>query len=689
MPIARLLEINSPLGADALVVTRLHAHETLGMPYSIEVDVLASDGAILPSALLTKEVTVTVTQSGDDSEMKRHFHGLVAEFMALGPGPGGRAAYRLVAVPGVWRLGLKRNCRIFQAKSAKDIVDAIMGEHGLPAASWGILPTLEALPYCTQFNETDLHFVSRLLEEHGMSYYFSHTASAHTLHISATAPGFPAFEGGDVVAKASTASSLELGQWQRADRARSGSILLEDMDGERSQPSVVQTKTSDTRTYDGEPAMWAAGKVYRWPGGMATRPGLDPAAVEMGAQESASEHYSAAAVDPRYGAGARVSIGLLAEDGSEARKSYVVTTADHVASDSSAVGAGSAGAESYRCSLTLVAAARTWMPSRQHHRPLMTGVYSAKVTGPSGEKIHVDEFGRIKVKFRWDHLGANDDTTSCWVRVAQAAAGSWGGTWFLPRIGDEVLVAFLDGDPDRPIVTGSVYGKDAKPPFLPGTNPAQSGISTRSHKSDSADDANVLRFEDKKDSEEVFLHAQKDLNVEVEHDETRKIDHDQTETIKNARTVTVKESHDTLTVEQGNREATIKQGNDTLTVETGNRQAVIKTGDDTTSVDTGNREATIKTGNETVTVNTGNATHTIKMGNMTIKCSMGSITLEAMQSITLKVGGSTLVVDQSGVTIKGTMISEEAQALLKLKAPLVQVDADGLVMVKGGLVMLN
>jgi type VI secretion system secreted protein VgrG len=686
---SRLLLINTPLGADALVVTRLHVRETLGVPYRIEVDVLAADGALLPSSLLTKEIGVTVTQTVDGSEKKRHFHGLVAEFMTLGPGPGGLAAYRLVAVPALWRLGLKRNCRIFQAKSAKDIVDAIIAEHGLPAASWGILPTLEALPYCTQFNESDLHFVSRLLEEHGMSYYFSHTASAHTLHISATAPGFPAFEGGDVVAKAVTTNFLELGQWRRANRARTASMLLEDMDGERSQPSVVQSKTSDTRTYAGEPAMWTAGKVYRWPGGMATRPGLDPAAVEMGAHESGSESFSATAMDPRYVAGARVSVGVLAEDGTEVRKSYVVTTAEHVATDASRLTAGSGGTESYAGSLTLVAAARTWMPAREHRRPIMTGLYSAKVTGPSGEKIHVDEFGRIKIKFRWDHLGADDDTTSCWVRVAQSAAGAWGGTWFLPRIGDEVLVAFLDGDPDRPIVTGSVYGKDYKPPFEPGTNPAQSGIRTRSHKSDSAEDANILRFEDKKDSEEVFLHAQKDLNVEVEHDETRKIDHDQTETIKNARTVTVKESHDTLTVEQGNRVTTVKQGNDTHTVETGNREATIKTGNDTTSVDTGNREATIKTGNETVTVNTGNASHTIKMGNMTIKCSLGSITLEAMQSITLKVGGSTLVVDQSGVTIKGPMITEVAQGMHKTKAPMVQVDADGMVMVKGGIVMLN
>jgi type VI secretion system secreted protein VgrG len=280
--------------------------------------------------------------------------------------------------------------------------------------------------------------------------------------------------------------------------------------------------------------MWDKGEFSGWPGGMSTRPGLQSAAVAMGEQETESETFAATIRDPRFIPGARLAVAVQAEDRSEVSDKYVVTSVQHMASDHSGLAAGGGDVAIYQGSITLVTTGRTWMPTRRHTRPMMAGLHSAKVTGPSGEKIHVDEFGRIKIKFRWDRLNKDDDTSSCWVRVAQSAAGAWGGTWFLPRVGDEVLVAFLDGDPDRPIVTGSVYGKDAKPPFDPKTNRAQSGISTRSYKSDSADDANVFRFEDKKGSEHVFLHAQKDLNVEVENDETRKIDHDQTETIKNA-----------------------------------------------------------------------------------------------------------------------------------------------------------
>jgi type VI secretion system secreted protein VgrG len=649
----RLLTIKSPLpGDDALIPTRLVVTEQLGQPYSIEVDVLGSDAALKPSQLLTQPVTVTVTQRVNEQPVERHFHGLVAAFERLGPGASQREAYRLVAVPGIWRLGLKRNCRIFQDKTARQIVDAILGEHDQPAPKWGIVPSLQPLPYCTQFNETDLAFVSRLLEEHGMTYYFSHAANAHTLHVSATAPGFPAHPG-DVVASHGKPGFFDLRDWRRASRARPAGVELEDMDTECVQPSVVQKKRKSTRVYADEPSMWAPGTVFRWPGGMARRPGVDNAAVAMGGLETASEEYGASASDPRFAAGARVNVSIEEEGARREPKPYVVTAVGHEAVDWSKLRSGADATESYAAAVQLVDGARDWMPAERHPRPVMAGLYSAEVTGPSGEKIHVDEFGRIKVKFRWDRLARKDDTSSCWVRVAQSAAGAWGGTWFLPRVGDEVMVAFLDGDPDRPVVAGSVYGKDAKPPFQPAANRAQSGIRTRSYKSDSADDANILRFEDKKGSEEVLLHAQKDLKIEVENDETRTVDHDQTTTVKNARTTTIKQSHDTLTIETGNRTETIKKGNDALTVEMGNE------------------------------------THTIKMGNLTMKCELGSITLEAMQKITLKVGQNTVVIDQMGITAKGMMITEEAQVLHKTKAPMLQENADAMVQVQGGIVMIN
>jgi type VI secretion system secreted protein VgrG len=663
MPDTRLLKITSPLGADALIATRLEVTETLGLPYAIDVEVSGTDPQLQAKDLLTKPITVTVDVSMGGPSVIRHFSGLVSEFQRLGPGAAGRTRYRLVAVPGLWRLGLRSNCRIFQDKSAKDIVTAILKEHGLAEPKWGMKTQTAPIPYCTQFNETDLHFVLRLLEEHGWSCYFKHTASAHELHISGSAPGFPDFAVPEVQARHGDSNLEELGGWRRANRARSASVKLEDMDTERSQPSTVLSKEQRTVKGADEPAMWDAGEVYRWPGGMSTRPGLESAEVAMGGLEADSEDFHADMKDPRFSPGVSVKVKVVSEDNSASLGKYVVTSTRHVASDDAGLTAGAGGSASYQGSMTLVDAKRSWMPVARHPRPVLAGLYSAKVTGPAGEEIHADQFGRIKIKFRWDRLAKDDDTSSCWMRVAQPAAGAWGGTWFLPRIGDEVLVAFLDSDPDRPIVTASVYGKDAAPPFDPKNKGTQSGIRTRSSKGGGKDDANELRFDDKKGSEEVFLQAQKDLNVTVKNDETR--------TVKKSRTVTIKESHETLTLEQGNRVETIKQGNDTLDIKTGNR---------TTTLDQGNDALTLKM---------GNASHTLKMGNMTVKCDLGSVTIEAMQKITLKVGQSSVVIDQTGVTVKGVMISQEAMAMHKSKAPMVQVNADAMVQVQGGIVMIN
>ncbi|NKE46926.1 type VI secretion system tip protein VgrG [Roseomonas frigidaquae] len=657
----RLLGIKTHLPDRALMVVRLNVTEELGTPYAIEAEVLGEDPDLLPESLLTKDLCITVTQHGP-SPLVRHFHGVVAEFQRLGPGPAGRMAYRLVAVPNLWRLGLRRNCRIFQDKTVQEVVKAVLSDHGLAEPKWSMLPGFQPMPYCTQFNETDLHFVSRLLEEHGLTYSFTHSASGHEMNVAYSAQGFPQYVVESMTAEHGAPQLDHLGGWRRINRARSAMTKLDDMDSERSRPSEVLHATRQTRTYVEEAQMWAGGEVFHWPGGMSTRPDLESGEVLMGAQEAASEEYGADARDPRFAPGVRLFVGVKREDGSLNNRQFLVTGARHQASDTSGLVAGAGQTEHYAAQLRLVFAGRVWMPQPRHTRPIMPGMHSAKVTGPKGEKIHLDEFGRVKLRFRWDRWAEDDDTSSIWVRVMQTAAGAWGGTWFPPRVGDEVLVAFLDGDPDRPIVVGSVYGKDAPPPFKPGTNKAQSGILTRSYKSDSAADANMLRFEDKKGSEDITLHAQKDLTVEVENDEKRTIGHNQTEVVQNARTVTVKDADDTLTLEKGNRTETIKMGNDSLAIEMGNRDTVLKMGNDSTN---------------------------LKLGNLSIKCDLGAITLEAMQSITLKVGQSSLVVDQTGITLKGMLITSEAQLVHKVKGLMVQEKGDALIQVEGALVMIN
>jgi type VI secretion system secreted protein VgrG len=244
----------------------------------------------------------------------------------------------------------------------------------------------------------------------------------------------------------------------------------------------------------------------------------------------------------------------------------------------------------------------------------------------------------------------------------------------------EVVVQFLDGDPDRPLVTGAVYNADNMPPWaLPG-NMTKSGLLTRSTKSGQTANANELSFEDKKGEEKITVHAEKDFLREVENDDTLDVGHDQKRTIKNDRTTTITEGNDSLTVKKGNRTQKIETGNDTLDIDKGNRTETLSAGNDT---------LTLKQGDRTVTLTMGNDSLTLNQGNQTTKASTGKITLEAMQAITLKCGGSTVELTPGGITMKGVTLSIEGSAKTDVKGPIVNVAGDGMAILKGGMVKIN
>ncbi len=292
----------------------------------------------------------------------------------------------------------------------------------------------------------------------------------------------------------------------------------------------------------------------------------------------------------------------------------------------------------------------------------MPGLQTALVTGPSGEEIYTDKYGRIKIHFLWDRAGKTDETSSCWARVLQPFAGKWGGTFFLPRIGDEVIVGFLDDDPDRPIVVGSVYNSEMMPPFgpLPGKM-NQGGFKTRSTKSGGSDNANILRFDDSKGSEELFVQAEKDMKILVKHDRTEDVKNDRTETVKGKHTETITKDR-SLKIEQGNQSLVISQGNMDTKLDMGNMSTVLSMGNQDTK---------------------------LSMGNRSSKLSLGSDSTEAMQSIEFKVGQSSVKIDQMGVTIKGMMIKIEGQVMTQVKGLMVQVNADAMLTLKGGITMIG
>jgi type VI secretion system secreted protein VgrG len=310
----------------------------------------------------------------------------------------------------------------------------------------------------------------------------------------------------------------------------------------------------------------------------------------------------------------------------------------------------------YTNSMTAIPYGSKFRPPRVARRSLVPGLQTALVTeGP-------DKYGRMRVKFHW-----GERTGSGWVRVAQRWAGPQWGTIFLPRVGHEVIVDFIDGDPDHPLIVGSVYNAQNMPPYTLPDKYTQSGIKTRSMTADGgtqggSDEFNELRFDDLQGKEDIYFHAQKDFHRVVENDDDLKVGHDQTIEIKNHRTEVVKDGNEKVTIEKGKREIFVDKGNDLHQVKMGNREAIIDMGNDTL---------------------------TVKMGNHIRKINLGKSETEAMQSITLKVGANSIKVDQTGITLDGIMINFKGSAMIKSQAPMQQMNGDALVKIQGGITMIN
>jgi type VI secretion system secreted protein VgrG len=334
----------------------------------------------------------------------------------------------------------------------------------------------------------------------------------------------------------------------------------------------------------------------------------------------------------------------------------------------------------YDNSFAAIPATHGFRPAHPPAKPLARGPQTATVVGPTADEVHTDEHGRIRVQFHWDRVGKKDAESSCFLRVAQGWAGNGWGLQFIPRVGMEVVVHFLEGDPDQPLVTGVLYNGANKPAFpLPGQM-NKSGLRTRSTKTGSTETFNELSFDDTKDSEVVLFHAQKDFTREVENDDSLNVGHDQTRTIKNNRTTTISEGNDELTITKGNRTETITKGNETLKIDAGNRDVTLAKGND---------DLSLTAGNLTVGLDKGNMSLTLSLGNLVQKATAGSVTIEAGQGITLKCGQSTIEIKPQGVTIKGPMVTVQATAKAELSGAMVDVKGSGMTQINGGLVKIN
>ena len=542
-----------------------------GLPDDVELDVVHFEGHEGMSQLFEFEITVASTSAIDFADVMRKpatltihveddadpclVHGLIGRIEQGNPEEKW-SPYRLTLVPRAWLLLHRMDSRIFQDLTAPEIVQKVLSGAGLAEGSdfkLSVQGTYTTREYCVQYRESDWDFVCRLLEEEGIYYFFDQGQSDEALVMADNVAAYPPIAGdatllfrpGSGALGPATRPGNHVPRFQFAEQVRSGKATLRDWNFKKPALLLESSKSdavdSDLETYDypGEFQIKADGD------GLA-RVRLDElvGARKTGGGESTCSRLKAGrtmtlAEHPRESFNAAYLLTRVAHWGTRAEADRSIDEKERE--------------PLYRNEFELIPADTLFRPPRVTRRPHIHGVQTAAVVGPSGEEIYVDQHCRVKVQFHWDRLGKLDDDSSCWVRVAQTWASSAFGAMFIPRIKDEVVVTFLEGDPDQPLIVGSIYHGTNVPPYALPDNKTRSTI--KSNTSPGGGGSNELRFEDKKGAEEVFLHAQKDWTIGVEndknqkvgHDETLEVGHDRTKTVKNDQTGTV-DHDDTLTV---------------------------------------------------------------------------------------------------------------------------------------------
>jgi len=615
------LQLTTALGADVLWLESLEGTEYLSEPFLFELSTLTEQDTVDASALMGKPAHVTLVD-GDGN--KRCIHGIVTRFSQ------DERRCRAELRPWIWMLSLSSDCRIFQNKSVPDILAAVFRDCGQTDYRNDLVLSYSALDYCVQFQETAFAFVSRLMEEAGIAYYFEHSEIAHTLVMVDDPSKYPACPHSDSLPFLPLPDSRD---WLTGLRINSASLSQRVATGKfQTDDYNFITPSTELKATAGN-GSW---RVYEYPGRYSQKNDGDKVAKRRIEEiEALVKQLSGTSPVRHMAAGATFTMTRHPSDAFNGK--YVLCLVHH-----------SARRSEYANSFTAFPADVAFRPPRRTARPLVTGSQTAIVVGPSGKEIWTDQYGRVKIQFHWDRIGTKDENSSCWVRVAQNWAGTSWGAFALPRIGQEVVVSFLDGDPDRPLVTGCVYNGDNPTPYnLPDQ---QTKTTLRSNSSQGGGGFNEIRFEDRKDQEEIFIQAQKDMLVKVLHDRTQIVEHDDTLTVKNNRTLSVSEGNETLNI----------AGTRSLSV---------------TKAETHSNKADFSQ-------NVG--------GNFTLQVS-GDITIKATGAVTIEAGTSLSVKSGMGLSAQaGTALSLSGATTMEIKASATgTVNGGGMLNLKGGLVKLN
>jgi type VI secretion system secreted protein VgrG len=638
----RQLKIITPLGEDFLLLQKISFTEEISKLFHAELELWHDDldqggeeaTFISPEKILGKPVTVRIeTPDGTG----RYFCGIVSEF-----GQGERrnrfSVYHARVVPHVWMLTQNRQSRIFQNMSVPDILRRLL--EGFDC-DFEFQNSYEARNYCVQYQETDFDFISRLMEEEGIYYYFEHNEKTHRMivadtpfsHRVLTPESAVEFHPQGYVGPEALMSGIR--RWRWKSRWHTGRVRLWDYNFQ------LPTNKLDAE----QPSLFLNGnkhlEIFEFPAGYARK--LDGISAGGGEQKNKLDkifdardrtarlrmeeidvrHKTAEGASDVASMTAGFRFELKKHPSSANNAAYVLTSVSHEAVQSPSYETGEPAENAYSNRFECIgygAGQTPFRPERKTPKPVMRGAQTATVVGPAGEEIFTDKYGRVKVQFHWDRDGKYDAASSCWIRVAQSWAGRKWGSMFIPRIGMEVVVSFLEGDPDQPIITGCVYNPETMPPYALPEEKTKSGIKTDS--TIGGGGFNELRFEDKKGEEQIFIHAERNLDERVKRDRF--------ETIGRDRHLIVKRDQ----LEKIEKDKHQKVGGD-LNEEIGGSMSLRVGADEDIRV--GAKFA----------VEAGNEIH-LKSG--------ANLVIETGASLTLKVGGNFININAGGVFIKGTMV---------------------------------
>ncbi|MEL3928406.1 type VI secretion system tip protein VgrG [Aeromonas enteropelogenes] len=603
------------LSEGTFVVAEFALEEALNGPFQLRLELASPQPDIDFAAVLDQPCELLVWYNG---ELQRRVCGVVSDF-AQGDSGFRRTRYQLLVQPALWRLSLRHNSRIFQAQKPDEILSILLQEHGITDYAFALKNEHAQREYCVQYRESDLDFLNRLAAEEGMFYFFEFEQGKHRLVFADDAAALTA--GPELFFNLGN-RSLEQGAYVRQFHYReavcTSDVELKDYSFKTPAYGLSHKKLGAELEHQRQNYQHFdyPGRYKQDPSGKAfAQHRLD--ALRNDAVTGQGKSNSAALLPGQY-------FSLTEHPNANLNSDWQIVHIRHTGQQPQALEEeGGSGLTVYHNEFGVVKASSTWRARigspQAPHKPMVDGPQIAMVVGPEGEEIYCDEHGRVKLQLPWDRYGSSNDQSSCWVRVSQGWAGGQYGMMAIPRIGHEVIVSFLEGDPDQPIVTGRTYHATNRPPYELPANKTRTVLRTETHQGEGF---NELRFEDQAGQEEIYLHGQKDLNVLIENDAAWHIKHDEHRDIDNERVTRIK-ANDHLTVE-GEKRDHIK-ADYSLTVDASMHQ---------------------KLGQSWLT-QAGQEVH-VKAG--------AKVVLEAGSELTVKVGGCFIKVDGGGVTLVGPTI---------------------------------